>query len=407
MNDPLVAVPVKIILACQHRKRTLAAFILLVAALTTNHFWHDTFMNSSIQVSIYFQRSHMDAFATIASTITLALAISAIPINAFLSDKKLAAFRMLLGLVLCAWIHAFLKLIYRDSRPSFLTRELRQDTHFCEKEFGMPSGHSMFTAYAFFCIANQYKKYYRAQRLLVKAMVYVLIVVCGATVVWSRLYFGVHSYNQVIIGVLLGTFIFTITNFSKAYLEYYVLQPVFRVRTTYIWPSMAVMMSLVMILMTLALYLAFEMAYDPNPEASEFYQRIVNCEWVKEEWHTGFAVKVFKDGLTFLFTSGIILGIALNPRKVLIEFSFNYDRNTVNVLLRLGCVFLLNLPMIILLLVNTTNLNVLILRPLFLYPLFGVITGRYSLDLIQCFGIPLAKEDQLGARYRDSDVVHI
>ena len=100
----------------------------------------------------------------------------------------------------------FLKSLYAQPRPYMLSDNVRP--HYCAHEYGQPSGHSLFSAgFAmglFLDFAHgewQGKKvsnlkYYGC---LAMALTYTFLEA------FDRLYLGVHSIDQIVFGLLLGT----------------------------------------------------------------------------------------------------------------------------------------------------------------------------------------------------------
>lgn len=386
----------------KHKKRTTVCLLVLVASLIINHYLHSEFMQISVQISIYLQTLNLELMSRTLSTVAIAGALSYIPLNAFLSSKKLQAFEMLIGLILCCFFQSLIKMIYMDQRPSFLSKELKTGRHFCEKEYGMPSGHALFSAFAFFCIAKQYKRKCQHMSIFQKTVVIGLIIIIGLGVVFSRLYFGVHSLNQVGIGLILGTFLFTLTNSVEKYLDVYVIAPVFKIERTYLSRHISLFLGFVGVGMVMILMFAFLLSFEVDYASTEFYKEIINCVEVKEDFNFGFSVKVLRDGLTFAYFLGILVGIGLHPESLILEFNFGFDGNAVNTMVRLGCVFLINLPMYLMMEIEFKSVGMRVLRPLILFPLFGVLTGRYSTDFIRWCGIPLGKQGLIENKGKES-----
>ena len=390
----------------RHLKRTLICFIILFLTIIFNYFNHDQYMDLSIEISVKLQTFNLDPSLTILSTAAIASALSYIYLNTFLSSKKVSAFRTLFGLSLCIFIHSFLKLIFMDQRPSFLSKRLKEGTHYCEKEYGMPSGHSIFAAYAFFCIANQYKKNHQHLSMYTPVLIFFTIFITGLGIAFSRLYFGVHSFNQTIIGLLIGTFIFTFINSTKKILDLYIFKLVFKENQDKRNHVGFLLVGLTLVFLFI-LYTAFLFSYQDNPTSTEFYNKIVNCTIVKNNFNSGFSVKILQDGLIFTNFMGIIIGVSNCPKSIINSLCFCFDKNFKNIFLRMGCVFLINLPMGLAFLVHLTNPFLLVLRPLIFFPFFGFLTGRFSVDLVRLFGISVKDNNLMEKGERETGFFHL
>lgn len=96
----------------------------------------------------------------------------------------------------------FLKFALQDPRPYWVSRSI--STVKCNIDFGKPSGHAMIGFIAYFGLYNilinkdKDSKLFRYTMLSVCVWLY-------ANMCFSRIYFGAHSINQVILGFLLGT----------------------------------------------------------------------------------------------------------------------------------------------------------------------------------------------------------
>ena len=96
--------------------------------------------------------------------------------------------------------NGFLKLIYYSPRPFWINDDLFQ---YCETGYGNPSGHAMISTIFYLGIIEiliQRKKFNKSIRYFLKIICFFVIY----NIMLSRIYFGVHSIDQVIYGHLLG-----------------------------------------------------------------------------------------------------------------------------------------------------------------------------------------------------------
>lgn len=119
------------------------------------------------------------------------LAIHTISISLY--NKCFHHLLFLLGLTLSHESAKVLKKVWREPRPvgSFLS------------SYGLPSDHTMFMAFAT-AYAALFVYYKPAMRRRSKLVSVALMVIISALVGYSRIYLGVHSPKQVVVGALLG-----------------------------------------------------------------------------------------------------------------------------------------------------------------------------------------------------------
>ena len=100
----------------------------------------------------------------------------------------------------------FFKSIYKNPRPFWINNDLLTE---CNGGYGNPSGHSITSTSVYLSMAyflSNYK-YFRKSRLN-QIIIYVCFSFLIFNIIFSRLYLGVHSINQVIYGFLIGLCIF-------------------------------------------------------------------------------------------------------------------------------------------------------------------------------------------------------
>lgn len=118
-------------------------------------------------------------------------------------------------LFICTFLTGFLKMIYMNPRPYFMSNDILSVSH--EKGWGNPSGHSL-TAVCFFLslwrimFQSKYLKY----KENLKSYSFLSTLILIFFIMYSRVLIAAHSLNQIIFGGLLG--------FSVFYLFFFVLE---------------------------------------------------------------------------------------------------------------------------------------------------------------------------------------
>ena len=100
----------------------------------------------------------------------------------------------------------FFKSIYKNPRPFWINNELLIE---CNGGYGNPSGHSISNTSIYLSMAyflSNYKLFKKSK--LSKIIIYICFLFLIFNIIFSRLYLGVHSINQVIYGFLIGLCIF-------------------------------------------------------------------------------------------------------------------------------------------------------------------------------------------------------
>ena len=103
------------------------------------------------------------------------------------------------------YLQAVLKLFYLDWRPAFLSTEI--DSKFCEADYGKPSGHALSST---LLIPFLLHLIYKPSNWIGKITIYVFTCFILFSIIFSRLYLGKHSINQLILGVSIGMFFYVV-----------------------------------------------------------------------------------------------------------------------------------------------------------------------------------------------------
>ena len=98
---------------------------------------------------------------------------------------------------------SILKSLHHEARPFFVT-ELRPT--FCLNEYGSPSGHAITSTSMYFTMWRLMCRHYRPGSLKYY-LTFALVAVVVAAIAFSRLFNGVHTFNQLLHGFCLGLFL--------------------------------------------------------------------------------------------------------------------------------------------------------------------------------------------------------
>ena len=111
---------------------------------------------------------------------------------------------------ICAIIYSsfftnFLKIIYKSPRPIWKKREIGIS---CVFGYGNPSGHSFSSMCVYLSLAHlvtNFNYFYKKTKgIVLRIIIFIVLLIIIALVLFSRIVLGAHSINQVIYGGLLG-----------------------------------------------------------------------------------------------------------------------------------------------------------------------------------------------------------
>ena len=117
---------------------------------------------------------------------------------------------MLLSIALISiYIGGVLKLIYQDERPFFVNSEILVLN--CEGGFGNPSNHSLLSTFFYLSLYEIYVNQNKSFNQKKKKMFLILVILFVCCIVFSRMFLGVHTLNQILFGSLIGFFLYYFT----------------------------------------------------------------------------------------------------------------------------------------------------------------------------------------------------
>lgn len=116
-------------------------------------------------------------------------------------------------LIACTFIMSFLKLIYSDPRPFMSDGSIK--LYECSIEYGNPSGHSFLNCFYYLTFPwmydPDYMKFIENKKINFKKLFILLLdIIWICSIAYSRVYLGVHSLNQVFLGLVYGIFAFIV-----------------------------------------------------------------------------------------------------------------------------------------------------------------------------------------------------
>ena len=104
------------------------------------------------------------------------------------------------------YIGGILKIFYQNERPFFINSEIKVLN--CEGGFGNPSNHSLLSTFFYLSLYEIYVNKNEKINEKNKNLIYFLTIIFIFSIVFSRMFLGVHTLNQILFGSLIGFFLY-------------------------------------------------------------------------------------------------------------------------------------------------------------------------------------------------------
>lgn len=298
----------------------IISLMILIIAITVDSHYNAELTDYSITQSLYLQQfSKTLTFPSfIFSYIIFFTLFLYIIIIYTLRENSENTFILLFGVTLMIYAQSLLKIVFKDPRPIFLNKMLHSDNCICD--YGKPSGHALCSTGILFFIYNDlviHHNFGSVKKFFLKIFFFCLLFLIMA----SRLFFGVHTINQCVLGFFFGITIFFFVIRMKDNLLKYIIWPIFY-KERFRKKNPIAILFCIMILMNYLLFVVWADAlthYEiPNMKFIEFK----NCEFCvfnEIQISNNFSSKSLKEALGFNLFFGMLLGIFLSKKKI-----FNY-----------------------------------------------------------------------------------
>ena len=198
---------------------TYSLFIYLIIAFITEIFYRNKLYNDSIK---YIEKIKQDGFfhyfyyfwSNIFLYGIMALGLLIIlffyPFNIFFSYTSVV--------LILVFIMSLLKSLYSNPRPIWdiykkrFNETLSTPTE-CDGEFGNPSGHSLLSVFMLilwdlFINSKFFQKNLGIKKIIIKYATLILSIICMIFINYSRINRQIHSFNQILFGLILGFAVF-------------------------------------------------------------------------------------------------------------------------------------------------------------------------------------------------------
>lgn len=145
----------------------------------------------------------MVVFNIITQTVNPVTIIAMVVLILCFSHGKMQLVNFIVHFAFFVWVMSMIKVVFADPRPFWLTTEIKMLDWNCYQEFGNPSGHAMMGPIFFEFVFMEYL-FPLAKTLCYKIFWVSLEVLFILTLIYSRLYLGMHGLNQILLGIAIG-----------------------------------------------------------------------------------------------------------------------------------------------------------------------------------------------------------
>ena len=111
---------------------------------------------------------------------------------------------------------------YRQARPYWVSSDIKMLEWTCYTEYGLPSGHSMLAIVLLEFLCRLAIRSFPTKLIRIQGILYFFIFLVYLGVVLSRVILGMHSFNEVMMGAIMGIYsiLFYYTIAEKLMLRY-------------------------------------------------------------------------------------------------------------------------------------------------------------------------------------------
>jgi membrane-associated phospholipid phosphatase len=352
---------------------------LTITLLIVNGIFSDTFMSSSIYVSVELQRKvNLKAFSFVFSYVIFAMLFAYIFILYTLRQDIERSLVMIFSLCMLIYLQALIKLIYANERPIFLSSEL--DSANCTCDYGQPSGHALSSSGICLLIFDDIRHSLKP-RMIWRFLLGFALLILTLAVCFSRIYFGVHSYNQIALGLGFGISIFFLIKLLQDILKKYCFGPIcqkgkYANQWTVLYAiGLFVICNVLLFILWAIRFWGFE------KNIIERFQ-FQNCFECLDNVDVKFSTKIFADSLVYNVMFGMLFGIHFMAGPAYEYKGLYFDTNLWRYLPRLLVMILFASPAVLIKLPKSNIPALEILRSFFISLLVGYLITHPFVKLL-------------------------
>ena len=367
------------------------AFVIVAEIL------QDDIMEESIELSITLQEKDLKTFSLVISHIIFYALFAYVPLSIIIRKSTSDLFLTLFQFGFSLYLYGLLKLIYRSPRPSHLDNRLLDDDHFCEPDYGNPSGHAFLSMIIMLIAASDFSR--SITNLLYDILIHIPFIAFSIVVCFTRLYYGVHSIDQVILGVLFAfTFHFIIKVFRNP-LKRIFIDPILdkddHDRKKIVWTYV-----ILIIVVNVIIYVAWGIVY-AQEQKDDYFDFIVHCREFSLSKYPNFSTRLLGDTLINNYSLGLLFGMSFAPQNIKLGWEFIYDKHVGWFIARfLVFAILFGLSQLAIY-PRDDYVWLTVIRFGVIQLAVGIIQGRFTLSIFDLLRIKYQKED---TEFYDNDI---
>ena len=381
-------------------KRMASRLVLIIMGcligifLIYDHFYYRQIFKYSITFSIQLQKLNLYGISYFISHVFFYIIFSYIPLTFFLQNTTPKSLLNIMQFFFNIYSYTILKMIIRGSRPSFESLDLNSAKGFCENDYGNPSGHGMVSINILLIIARDTTQNLKGWR---KFITYFICLSLSLVVCLSRLYFGVHSIDQTMLGLSFGFCVFLIFEVYEQVITENLVFPILY-KDNFGYKKTRNLIIGITILFNVLIYIFWSICYYLETNRDDYFYFVKNCKMVFHK-DPNFSYKLLSSGLAINNPIGIFLGMLNCKQNIKFATNFYYDRNIYKFIIRIVFFTLLYLPSLLSYYPRIPGKTFNILRANIILFLGGYVVSRYIFSLFEWFGIPYQKKQLKLSKY--------
>lgn len=199
-----------------------ASFFYMLIATVVDYKFSPSIFTFSSELSVYLQSNFPQLTPLsrfLSNTVMTFLTNYSLIVFLVRKSKRAGLIALFINMNLF-FVGGCLKMLLMDTRPVFEHDNLNKSSSFCATDFGKPSGHALKSAG--FAVGILYDVLINSNSFYVKLAVCIGVPILHVLIMMSRIFFGVHSINQLYLGSAVGIFIgMTVIKYQKVLFEYF------------------------------------------------------------------------------------------------------------------------------------------------------------------------------------------
>lgn len=359
---------------------------LIIAFLLYDHFYYRQVFKYSIGLIIELQKLKIYGLAYFISHILFYIIFLYTPLAFVIRNTTPRLLLNLIQFFFNIYLYTVFKMIIRGSRPSFESVDLQAAHGYCENDYGNPSGHAMVSINVLLLMANDLSRNFKR---IPKICIYLACLCVSLAICLSRLYFGVHSLDQTILGLSLGFCTFLFFEVYEGPLTELLIIPILYKEGGKAKETRNLLLVLLLVF-NLIIYLLWGICYYAENTRTNYFDFVQNCHMVFHR-HPNFSSKLLGDGLLINSPLGILLGLLDSTHNVRLATNFFYDRNVFKCILRIIIAVCVYLSVFTSYYPRYPNVLISLARATLMVFFTGYMMGRYLFNLFDFLQISYKK----------------